>query len=642
MKNYSVSNAQLGMTLDIHDARAEVTLSETGSGRTWGPVSLVELEAYSKAEFRAEWLQKYRIDAVETFPDRLHIVFSDEFRGIRAALWLILENSELVVRMTMPEVYEDRPNRYRLFSLRIMPGLMSASSAGRMLVPLNSGAICYPKDKPELADRFMLYGEQSRWELLPTLPVCAVMNPDGGMMALATGAAAETEVHVRTDGAGSGTVGFGMNLRQNWPDPVEFSTRELRYRPLAKGADLLMDVATRLRRHITEDLGKPTLKARCAECPDLAYMMRAYTMKLFFGVENNGIMMYGSTKGSPVTFRNVMTFDECSAHLKRLHAGGVKQIYTQSVGFNPNGHDGMWPTAFPIDERLGGEKKFREMIALGKSLGYRMHVHDNELSLYERSPEWDAELVMQDQWGNLLGLGEWGGGIHYVPHADLWSTEVVAGRMRKLKDLGLDGMGYLDGMGNPLYRDYHPRHKLTRTGYANMTNRLIRIAQQVHGSAGTECGFLYCAAVADSLCTGGEEWHWKLCWPTWPVTRLMDERVPLWFLTMHGLVFHENQGIGWTNVMNMVLFGGHPRDEWSARPGVMPIMDDKRVASIKAIADIALDRFGHLQAEFLTAYEKMADGVQRTRFADGTEVTADFKTGRLTVNGAEVARPACL
>ena len=60
-------------------------------------------------------------------------------------------------------------------------------------------------DQIALRDRFMIYGEQPRWELLPTLPVCAVRNPAGGLMAIATGGAAETECHVATDGFDSDT-----------------------------------------------------------------------------------------------------------------------------------------------------------------------------------------------------------------------------------------------------------------------------------------------------------------------------------------------------------------------------------------------------------------------------------------------------
>ena len=88
-----------------------------------------------------------------------------------------------------------------------------------------------------------------------------------------------------------------------------------------------------------------------------------------------------------------------------------------------------------------------------------------------------------------------------------------------------------------------------------------------------------------------------------------------------------------------ILMGKHPRDEWSAHPGVMPVLDDARIAQIKATYDLCLVRFGHLQMEEMLTWDEPAEGVQRTRFGDGTEVVADFNTRELRVNNDIVAPP---
>jgi len=90
--------------------------------------------------------------------------------------------------------------------------------------------LCFPAAKDRLRDRFMIYGEQTRWELLPMLPVFAAQDGEGGLIGLARQGAAETECHVATDGQGGGAVGVGFSPRQLWPDPVEKSTREMRLR----------------------------------------------------------------------------------------------------------------------------------------------------------------------------------------------------------------------------------------------------------------------------------------------------------------------------------------------------------------------------------------------------------------------------
>ncbi|MCE9614835.1 MAG: hypothetical protein K8T26_11200 [Lentisphaerae bacterium] len=614
-----------------------LTLTDARSGRVWGPVPLLELEVYSKAEFRSETVREYRIDRVEELDDGFHVLVGDAARGVRVGLWFRLVDDELAVQMQLSEVYEDSFATYRLFSVVLLPGLMAVAGAGsRMLLPLNSGVLCLPANKERLRDRFMIYGEQSRWELLPMLPVCGVQDDVSGLVALARQGAEETECHVATDGKGGGSVGFGFSLRQFWPDPVEKATREIRFRRLDASDSLVVAAAKRVRRHVIEDHGKLTLKQRMAESPELAALVQSYTMKLFYAVENRGGMMQGEAKGDPITFRQVMNFAEAGAGLERLKAAGIDHIHTQSTGFNPSGHDGMWPSRFPIDERLGGERGFRELIERGKRLGYTMNVHDNQLSAYRRSHDYREAEVVIDQWGQPMALGEWGGGPTFILNTFARPAGQVEAEMRALKALGLNGCAYLDGMGNPLYRDYSPAHPMTRTDYARATNALTETARAVYGAAQTECGFLYCAIAADALCTGGTPWHLSLCWPEWPVTALMDKRVPVWHLALHDLVLLENHGLDRPSTLECVLLGGHPRDEWSTHPGVMAVLNDARVVQLKAKYDLCLTRFGHLQTEEMLTWDEPADGVQRTTYADGTEVVADFNAQDLWVNGERI------
>jgi hypothetical protein len=116
----------------------------------------------------------------------------------------------------------------------------------------------------------------------------------------------------------------------------------------------------------------------------------------------------------------------------------------------------------------------------------------------------------------------------------------------------------------------------------------------------------------------------------------MDKRVPVWELALHDLVLLESMGLGWERDMHCVLMGGHPRDEWSAHPGVMPVLDDRRIAQLKARYDLCLVRFGHLQCEEMLTWDEPAQNVQRTTYADGTEVVADFGQQQLIVNGQPV------
>jgi len=222
--------------------------------------------------------------------------------------------------------------------------------------------------------------------------------------------------------------------------------------------------------------------------------------------------------------------------------------------------------------------------------------------------------------------------------------EFLFDRLHALRDLGFNGMQYLDFQGNPLYLNYHPRHGGPRADFAAGIRRYQQAATQVFGAVEIESGFLYCATHTDA--TVGPYYQplrpWSLDGEDWQIVRFVDRQVPLYQLAMHDLVTQEQQGTAWESAMAAILFGRVMRDEWSAEPGVMPVLDDQRIAQLKALYDLVTARHAHLVTQELVAWQRLDDGVEQTAFADGTAVVADFNDDRLTVNGKEIERPAAL
>ncbi|MEI6423938.1 MAG: DUF5696 domain-containing protein, partial [Lentisphaerota bacterium] len=608
------------------------------SGKIWGPVPLLTLEVYDKALKRVDRVENWCLEFMESAENGFRIVVTDKSRGIEVGLWLRLREGELSVLMNPGELYERDPVMYRLFAIDVLPGLMRVQD-GTLLLPINSGMLCQTAGKPAVKDRFLIYGEQERWELTPTLPFCAAWDVGGGLMVLARQGACDAECRVETDGRNGGYAGFAISLRRTWVDPLDYINRELRFTPMPAADEPISFCARRLRQHIMVDLGKKTLVERAAESPEVAYLLDAYIMKLFHGIENVGYMMEGKTAVNPGSFQNYMTFAEASAGLQKLKKAGVDKILTQCTGWNTKGHDGLYPTRFPIEERLGGESGFRDMIRIGNGLGFNIQVHDNFIMQNLNSPDFDRDYAIIDVHGEPLIHGRWAGG----PEASGWPLampeEKIAGHLQRMRELGLKGMYYVDYMQQPLEVNYHPKHKGPRSACARGQVRIVEECRRFFGSCGTEFGFLPCAIAADHIATCGDPWHLRMCRPEWPVMALIDPQnvVPVWQMAMSGLVTLEaRRGVTWANAMTCVLYGGVPRDEWSARPGVMPVLDDARVEALKAVYDLCVVRFGHLKRQQITAYKKLADGVQHTRFADGTEVTADFVSQELVVNGKPV------
>ena len=445
----TIADGKLQVVISREDTCIRLAIRDLRTGRTWGPSLLLALEVFDRMVGRADRLEQYRIDEIETFPDRAHVTIGDAARKVDVGLWLQVADGELSVLLPPAELYEHAPQLYRVFAVDVLPGLMRADAGGEMLLPLTTGVVCSPRNKPALSDRFMIYGEQPRWELMPTLPLCAVQTQTGGMVAIATKSPAETECRVSTDGKGNGTIGFACRIRSKDPDPIEPDNREIRFCPLPPGVDMTAASAKRLRRHIIDDLGKKTLTQRAEESPEVKHLLGAYVMKLFYGVQMQGTMAHDSDRPDTPRFHLAMTFDEAGDGLRRLNAAGVDHIYTQNVGWNYRGHDGAYPTRFPVEQRLGGEAAFRRLIALGHSLGDQMSAHDNYAEAYAASPDFDPETTAWDVYGQPQIRGFWAGGASYLQWPLAYSDDQLRGEMLRVRDLGIRGPYYLDGMGCP-------------------------------------------------------------------------------------------------------------------------------------------------------------------------------------------------
>ena len=639
----SLESAAGRFAVEVDDAGCWATYTSAGGGRA-RRVPLLALDIYDRTQLRVDRVDRPAVDRLERVGDAIHVTVSDRARGLVVGLWVrLMADGGFMVSVAPAEVYEVKPDLSRLFAIDLLPGLMGCGPDGELLLPVNTGVLCRPAGKPAAVDRFLIYGEQQRWELLPTLPACAAQTPTGGLVALAATAAGEAECRVSTDGAGNGSVGFAMHWRSHDVSPVEQSIREVRYHPIPPGADVTVFTAGVLRRHVTEDLGKPPLERRAAESPEVAQLLRSYIMKLFYGVQAQGQMLGdagGSTDGNVPRFLLTMTFGEAGEGMSALHDAGVDHIYAQNVGWNCRGHDGLYPTRFPVEERVGGEAAFRALIAARHAAGDVMTVHDNYVDAYAASPDFDPDVVTVDPHGQLQIRGFWAGGPSYLQWPLAFTERHLEDQMRRARDLGVRGPYYLDGMGSPLYVNHHRRHRGSRSDLARGIDRLLVAARGLFGSSATETGFLYCSLTPDLVANPGGHDLVKLCKPHWPITGLLDQIVPLWQLVMSGLVVTENQGLSWADTMRAVLLNQHPRYEWSTRPGVQPVLDRAMIGKIAARHELLIGRFGHLRPQRMVDYRCDADGVEHTAFEDGTRVSADFARGELVVDDERVAAPA--
>ena len=640
---FEISDDQLhlGIKHDANTLIASLTVIQTG--RTWGPSSLIALEVHDRTVRREDRVERFELLAVRfRTSTELRLVLGRQDIGLEFELWLRITNGELIFSFHPLEMYETRDQHFRVFSVDMLPGLVTVGAAGHILLPCATGMVTSPYGKPAVSDRFLIYMEQSRWELTPLLPIVAAEDSQGGLTLIATEGDCDAEVRVRTDGKGNGSVGMGAMLRQSFWDPMDPMPRRVLFSPIGPGDDLVHAAAKRLRRHVIEDRNKPTIKQRAEQSPEVQYMLDSMTMKTFYGMQNLGLERTDHLGEQP-TYNAWMTFDECGQWMSRLHELGLEKIHFMHTAWTTRGHDGLWPSRFPVEERIGGQAGFERLIQHGQSLGYRMGVHDNFMCNVVGSPGWEDEVIVQDEAGRPMLHGWWGGGLEYTCWPLAFEHHRLDGVFEQIKALGVEGPYYCDYMMQPLEVNHHPKHRGPRSEFNRGMQHILERAANHFGSSATEMGTLPGALACDYVTTCSSGYHLAHWRDDWPIISLRDQVVPLWQLTLQGLVICESQsGSFWYRTLEAALWGRTFRDEWQAHPGKHPVMDQDRAQQLAAIYPIVQEQLGYLKALELTKHEMLSEHAQRSTFEDGSVVEVDFNDQTLRVNSDLIDPPSIL
>ena len=168
--------------------------------------------------------------------------------------------------------------------------------------------------------------------------------------------------------------------------------------------------------------------------------------------------------------------------MRRMKAEGIDKAEICSVGWNISGHDGRFPQFFPVEPKLGGEAKFREAIAEGKSLGYHINCHINPFSVFSISNRWnDNGIAMYPDGSPFFDYFQPGGKAFrpcFQRYHDLW----IKDDFKKMKALGLNGIMHLDVMSfvHP-YPCKDPMHPLNRQQTVDYENKVGAYAHEIFG-----------------------------------------------------------------------------------------------------------------------------------------------------------------
>jgi hypothetical protein len=310
---------------------------------------------------------------------------------------------------------------------------------------------------------------------------------------------------------------------------------------------------------------------------------------------------------------------------RTLREAGLEQATFVMVGWNAEGRDGLYPTRFPVEYECGGADGMGTALNAVRDLGFQVGALDNYTDMYRRSPGFSDGLAAKQLGGEPWRGGIWVGGQAYVICPDQAIERHVARDMRRLRDLGLDGVLLLDHFPGPgVLRCYDGEHPLTRSQYAGKMVDLIHVAHRTFGLCQVSDPCVFAALAAGTcLCPVAERPLTDELAEDW----FADEAVPFLPLALHGIVALSAHAD--TDPLRCVEYGASP---------VFGISSGNLAAALPGVIQLS-KRFANdlapLVGEFIDRREVDGDLV-RVRYATGAEVLINRSDGPEQFSGAEI------
>lgn len=648
MPNPVVRSTAVELELEA-DRGGRPILRDLRGRKTWrGPGPALVLEVFNIPETRVNTASSDDAELkINSTSRKLSATYTWPRWGISLTVEYRPEDDHVEIRIPLSRIREQLDMQYRVKSVELWPWVAAAkrNTPGYMLLPNFCGAACSFDKTETLTHRSFIYMHQSQWEQWCSFPVFASVQRRHALMGLITGGEFDAEVvyHLNRDGAPLHTTGPCLHLRDNKTDAIDPVDRAVRYYPLSGKEAGYLGMAKLYRRHLVNDLNVPTLAQRAADNPNLAWELSAYSSKIFMAMKSRKPDGRGR-------FAVFTTFDQARRIVKQLKRAGIERASYQLTGWSPDGHDGLYPTRLPVDDRLGGLEGMRRLIDEAAALDHRIGVHDNYVDQYRLSPDFDPDCLMPDRDGEPSRGGIWGGGLCWqvCSHQTL---KLARADMHRVRDLGINGIYYLDAMPRTLRTCFAPDHDHapTRRAEARGIVELFRYAQKTMHPlpVGGENVLPYTLGVQDYGA------HVVSAVPDRKSTLLchfVDRLVPFFHIAIHGLIkYHLNDlkhheqffGSPRAGLLKELEYGATPRLEWVHKDKYLNDPGYLHMGEFRHLVDVAseqyrvlCDRLGPCQQAFIEEHDHPKPHLSRTAYSNGVVVTVDHERAEYKIDGA--------
>lgn len=631
------------------EERISFAVEDKRTGTRWAEgENLFSFEFYDigNERLRNETATGKNVIVENVAPDRFGFRINHETSGISFAVEFHLRDDRLTVSLPVHRLLEAKPEQFLLKSIEFNRNgfPVKTGEAGYLLLPHYGGTVCRFSSREARQYRNLLYLPQSQWEDAVVLPVFGALHADSAYLAIVESGEFDAEIvtsaHWGKDGINSVHPGFNFRYRRN--DQIDRVDRRITYHFLAAENAGYAGMAKRYREYLIHSRGLLPLKEKISFSPEAGYICDAYGfIKIFCARKEK--QPDGSSQ-----YRVYTTFAEAGRIMKRFKEEGIEKARFILVGWNRDGHDGRFPTRFPIDRRLGGKEGLLKLIEIAGSLDYQITFHDNYSDAYLCSPDWDDSIMLKDRGGRLIPGGVWSGGQSYFPCPAEAAKRFLRRDIPLIRELGLTGWYYLDGTPRALRGcfDAGHGHPLTRRAEAEGMLEQYRLIRAYFGGCSVEMPTAFVLGEVDEVshipCLGLWELNPELKY-------FIDEQVPFFHIAIHGLViYHLMDWNFFPRLFGSIANGILKEAEWGAMPRTEVTFRasdcheyEKHFPYLRQEYRLLCRELGYLQLEFIEDHRQLAPKVFETTYSDGSRVMVNYSEKTWCANRTAIKPLSC-
>ncbi|WP_274362881.1 DUF5696 domain-containing protein [Paenibacillus thermotolerans] len=653
-----------------------IAIKDAATGRTWSSVpdtEGLEVRPLIARNIRSPFEVVYTADYTKTqligvnnkdtswkaYKINNGIQFQYELKELKLGFIVdfVLEDGGFTVRIP-DEGIRESGDRSAIVSIRVLPmfGAARPGDEGYMVVPDGSGALIYFNRLHNQAAYTeyskWIYGTDTTFDTMSggrpqdeTIAAAAfgVVKDGGGFVETIEKGAADAKVTVNPPGIRNipffrggfefvlrkqFETSYGESLESNVIQQIERgrirSDRVVRFDFAEEAATTYADLAA-------------LAGNRLLERPYGAGGSAPPLVQIFLGAESRG-------DSYSKRMETMTTFAEAQAMMEELMESGIGSFSAELKGWYNGGYFGSLPRRFPVEEAFGGESGLKKLLQWTDDHGIAVSLEDNYSDVYRKERDGiklRTDTVRRPDGRQFVYYPYSAAGWYYRNSAWHKVSPVVADRdyvrqsFEKLSSLGVASIN-LRYAGEALLSDYNGSHPLRRWETQNVYERWIDTAKEKLGSAGVYYGNDYAVRHADRVL--------DIPLRSSP-NYLLDEHVPFLQMMYHGKVPYYSSALNRSDdarleLLKAIEYGAVPAFELTYRTTtalrytnydlLFSSQYDTWLPAVKEAYEAWNEALKPVASRRITGHERLAAGVFRTTYEDGTHVWVNYNDHAVT------------